>query len=271
VLKITAYLDESQVTEDTKHVIIAGFYGENSNWDALSEGWKGALRNRGGHLHMTDLRWNSAHAEKRIKPLLERLGPLPYRQGLTPIYGATKISHFADLLKTNPEKAAFSGYIVCLSQILGSLCVHLPAHASLRVICEEQRVYQELAQKMFHLVAKWMAKRPDNPWLDEFGTVPKRSTFMTEPADYFAFAMGKFLDENGTKKDLWCRPIFNGADPKKTIKVFRREQAREATTIVLDSSKKNRDVFESEEFEKWLKAQGRSEASMRSLSRRFRN
>jgi len=271
VLNVTAYLDESQITEDTRHVVIAGFYGENSNWDALGGEWKDALKNRSGHLHMTDLRWNSTQAEKRIKPLLEKLGLLPYRQGLTPIYGATKISHFADLLKTDPEKAAFSGYTVCFSQILGKLCVYLPAHASLRVICEEQRVYQGLAQSMFHLVAKWMAKRPDNPWLDEFGTVPKHSTFMTEPADYLAFAIGKFLDENGTKKDLWCRPIFNGVDPKKMVEVFDREQAREATRIVQDSSRKGQDVFESEEFETWLRAQGRSEASLRSLSRRFKN
>jgi hypothetical protein len=270
VLKITAYLDESQVTEETKHVVIAGFYGENANWDALGDGWMGALKPRGRKsLHMTDLRWNSVGSEKKIKPLLEKLGSLPYEHKLTPIYGATKVNHFADLLKTDPEKAAFAGYIVCFSQILGKLCVHLPAHASLRVICEAQTKYQELAGKMFHLVARWMAKKPENPWLDEFGTVPKGSTFMTEPADYLAFAIGKFLDENGTKKDSWCRPIFNGIDPNKIVEVFNKEQAREATRIVQNSSRKGQDVFQSEEFEKWLRAQGRSEASLRSLSKRF--
>lgn len=268
-MNITAYLDESQVTEKTKHVVIAGFYGENQHWDALSDGWKGALKNHS--LHMTDLRWGGKKAGQRVKLMLEKLGPLPYEHKLTPIYGATKVDHFADLLKTDPEKVAFAGYMFCFSQILGKLCVHLPAHASLRVVCEQQTVYQDLAQKMFHLVAKWMAKRPDNPWLDEFGTVPKGSTFMTEPADYFAFAIGKFLDENGSKKDSWCRPIFNGNDPKKIVKVFNREDAREATRIVQYSSRKGQDVFESKEFEKWLKAQGRSEASLRNLTRRFAN
>jgi hypothetical protein len=272
VLKVSAYLDESQVTASTEHVVVAGFYGENPNWEALKDKWQALLKQRGReHLHMKELRWTHRNAETRTKSLLAQLGPLPNQCKLMPIYGATKVSHFADLLKTDPEKAAFSGYIVCLSQILGKLCVHLPAHASLRVICEEQKVYQGLAQRMFHLVARWMAKRPDNPWLDEFGTVPKRSTFMTEPADFLAFAIGKFLDENGAKKDLWCRPIFNGVDPKKIVDVFDREQAREATRIVQDSSSKGQDVFESEEFEQWLKAQGRSEASLRSLSKRFKN
>jgi hypothetical protein len=94
---------------------------------------------------------------------------------------------------------------------------------------------------------------------------------MTEPADFLASGIGKYLDENGTKKDLWCRPIFGELDPSKIVDAMPRESAREATEIILNSSRKRESVFESEEFEKWLKAQGRSEASLRSLSRRFKS
>jgi hypothetical protein len=271
-LKISAYLDESQVTATTEHVVVAGFYGENTDWESFKDEWRDSLKRRAReHLHMKELRWTHRNAERRTKSLLAQLGPLPYKFKLKPIYGATKISHFADMLKSEIDKEVFSGYIVCLSSILAKLCVSLPSHATLRVICEEQKVYQELARKLFHLVAKWMSKKPENPWLDEFGTVQKASTCMTEPSDYLAFAIGKYLDEKDSKKDLWCRPVFNGIDPKKIVKVFHREQAREATRIVQDSSRRGRDVFESEEFEKWLKAQGKSEASLRDLSIRFRN
>jgi hypothetical protein len=152
VLKLTAYLDESQVTENSKHVIVAGFYGESAHWNGLKDEWKSALKNRS--LHMKDLRWGGKHADRRIKPLLEKLGRLPHEHKLTLIYGATKIQHYSDLLSNDIEKKAFSGYVVCFSQILGKLCVHLPAHASLRVVCEEQKVYQKLASKMFYQVAK---------------------------------------------------------------------------------------------------------------------
>jgi len=272
VLKVSAYLDESQVTETARHVIVAGFYGADTDWESLKDDWQPTLlRYNRPRLHMKDLRWNRKSAEKVLKPMLAELGAFPGQRKLKPIYGAAKISHFADMLETDVEKAAFSGYIVCFSQILGKLCFHLPAHASLRVVCEEQTKYKDLAEKMFHQVHKWMARKPENPWLDQFSTVPKGSTFMTEPADYLAFAIGKFLDENGSKKDLWCRPIFNGMDPKEIVEVFDREQAREATRIVQDSSRKGQDIFQSEEFEKWLRAQGRSEASLRSLTKRFKS
>jgi hypothetical protein len=271
VLKLTAYLDESQVTEQTGHVVVAGFYGEDHNWNAFSGEWQTVLsRRQKQHLHMTDLRWNHKKAEQRVKPLLAELGPLPYKYNLMPLRGAVKVSHYADMLNSEGQ-AILSGYNYCFSRILGHLCVDLPAHASLRMVCEEQVRHQGLASKMFHVVGKRMARHPENAWLDSFMTVRKGSTFMTEPADYLAFAIGKFLDERNSTKDIWCRSIYNEVPPEKFIRVHPKNRVREGMRIVLDSSKRNESVFESKEFGLWLKTQGMNQANMKSLIERFRS
>ena len=273
MLKVTAYLDESQVTTDTKHVVVAGFYGENASWDSFSGEWQAELARRGRkHLHMKELRWSSKKAEKRIKPLLSDLGSLPAKYRLSLLYGAVRVSDYSDMLVGNsPAQKILNGYLVCFSKVLADLCIVLPAHASLRVVCEQQKVYEALARKMFELVARSMSRNPRNAWLDGFTSVPKASIFMTELADYLAFAIGKFLDEEGTKKDLWCRPIFGGVEPKRLIKVRSRDAVSAGTRIVLESSKRGESVFESTEFEEWWKAQGKNQANVRALTERLRN
>src|SRR5437868_217512 len=69
------------VAEEPPRIILAGFIGWESNWSAFEPEWKVALGQR-PYLHMSDLRWGQ---KVKTGKLLNRLGPIPYRQGLLPV------------------------------------------------------------------------------------------------------------------------------------------------------------------------------------------
>ena len=85
---LTAYLDESG-QESKGFVFIAGFLGNEEQWNKCAADWKAALGNRHG-LHMRKLRWTSP----RTPGLLAKLRPVPRKSGLEPMIGGVKVSEF---------------------------------------------------------------------------------------------------------------------------------------------------------------------------------
>jgi hypothetical protein len=240
MLNVTAYLDESQHT-DPRHAVVAGFCGDCEQWKGLISDWRPALGKKKA-LHMSELRWNGTAGERRIKPLLERLGPIPLKNRLFPVYGAVKVSDYADLLKGKPEfEKKVCGYIVCLSVVLAKLNQRVVGHAKIKIVCERQDQYEPLARALFESFGNIVGKDPRNPYFSSIEYIDKDSCMLTQPADFLSFAMGKYLDERGSRKDLWCRPIFNGHDPKTVPgHLYGREQARRKITEIIRLSIEHR-------------------------------
>jgi hypothetical protein len=227
MLSVTAYLDESQHT-GPGHVVVAGFCGDEDMWNGFAGDWKTALGHRSG-LHVTELRWNGRASEKRVKSVLERLGSIPLKNRLMPVYGAVKSSDYLDLLVGKPEfEKKICGYAVCLSIIFTKLTKLLAGHLKIKIVCERQDRYEPLARALFDSFVSIVGKDPRNPYFSGIEFIPKESSMLTQPADYLAFALGKYLDERGSKKDLWCRPIFGEFSPNKIPgHVYTRERARQ--------------------------------------------
>src|ERR1700722_4543874 len=95
MLVLTAYIDESGYgAKDI--IVLGGFVGNDQQWDKCSKEWAFALGKRRA-LHMKTLRWKNT---ERIKPLLEKLGPVPHDCGLIPIWARLRVSDYADLMET---------------------------------------------------------------------------------------------------------------------------------------------------------------------------
>src|SRR5580700_11692041 len=72
-LMLTAYLSKSDASTLSEYVAVAGFYGQDDQWNALSLGWKQALGRRKS-LRMKTLRIDSK--PQRAKCLLDALAPI---------------------------------------------------------------------------------------------------------------------------------------------------------------------------------------------------
>jgi hypothetical protein len=243
MLNLTVYADESQ-HKGPGHAVIAGFCGGEEQWNGLPPDWKVALGGR-KRLHMRSLHWNGETGKRRIKPLLERLGHVPYKNGLLPLYGAIKISDYLDLMQGKPDfEKKLCGYLICLSVIFSALNKIFKGDVKIKIVCEKQKEYEPLAQALFSSFRQMVGKDPANPYFSGLEFIQKDDSILTQPADFLAFAMGKYLDERGGKKDLWCRPIFNGKDPKTVPgHVYPKEQARKKMTEIIRRVEKHRSEY----------------------------
>jgi hypothetical protein len=208
---IRVYLDESRHNETNSFMVVAGFWGTEDQWDALIPDWTSALGKRRS-LHMRTLRLNSNRGEIRGRELLGRLGPLPYKHGLAPIYGAVKTSDYLDIVSNTDYKNDFPGYAICLTAVMQRLSKALPGHESVKIVCEIQRSYEEIARRTFRQVrAAAPISDPNRPYFAAIDFISKGSSVLTQPCDFLAYAIAEGHQDGESHKAKLCRPILGAS------------------------------------------------------------
>jgi hypothetical protein len=72
---------------------------------------------------------------------------------------------------------------------------------------------------------------PAKPYFESIEFVTKDATTLTQPADYLAFAIAKYLEDPNSKKCIWSRPIVHGQDIHGRL--LTREQIRKVVREAL--------------------------------------
>ena len=222
-----AYLDETG-QESKNWVFIAGFLGNEDQWRKFAPAWREALGPQRKSLHMSELRFK----KEREKRLLERLGPIPVSCGLDPMVVGVRVSDYADLVGDNPLlKQVHCGYVIAVQVLTCQALRVIPPTERLELIFEEQRVYSSLvdiAMRYLSVQADgYVATRDGKPKLAKCSYVPKISTCLIEPADYFAYAMGQYHKDKTSRRTQWCMPILRSVDAVHPIGALStKEQTR---------------------------------------------
>ena len=202
---LTAYLSKGEPSTLSEYVAVAGFYGHDDQWNALSHGWKQALGRRKS-LRMKTLRIDSK--PQRAKCLLDALAPIPERHGLKPLCSLVRVADYMDLIKDGTQATtALAGYLACLSIILIALNHAVPRHESIKVVCEIQRDHETEAVRMFRVVTRGMAD-PAKPYFSGIEFIQKDSSVFTQPADFLAVAARRWHEDKKSVASTICRPIL---------------------------------------------------------------
>ncbi len=226
-MTLTAYLDESgHETKDWG--FIAGFYGNDDQWRQLVPLWQTALGKR-KKLHMNELRWNYP----RIKKLLDRLGPIPGKCKLTPVVGGVRVSDYEDLIAGTIDEKLMKGYIACLMPLVFQLLRVVPSDDRVDLIFEEQKEYEPYANlalsaliSLMNESIPWGRGRDGLPKLSKWSFVPKDSTILTQPADYFAYALLQAYRDKNSKKTKWCQSILESGGGEGIGAILKRQTIR---------------------------------------------
>jgi hypothetical protein len=198
---LTAYLDESGHHEK-KDVILAGFIGRESNWQECDKQWREALGRQRTSLHTKDLRFKKDGDRK----LLERLGPVPYRCGLTAMFGHVRVSDYTDLVPQGTifEKT-FNGYVLSLFPMIQAALLRFP-NDKISLVFEEVGQY-EIATRMVVRSFQNVLGEDGKPRIHGVQFVNKGATNRTQPGDYLAFAMLQYLRDKSSVKSHWTSSI----------------------------------------------------------------
>jgi len=227
----TAYVDESG--HETKDwMFVAGFMGDDEQWKQFVPMWREALGGKEA-LHMNELRWKS----DRTRELLARLGPVPDNCGLTAVVGGVRVSDYDDLLRGTPAKRLLKGYVACIYPLVVNILRSLPDTERLTIVFEQQHEYQPFAECALAAIVSlrnqkpdWFLTRDGLPKLASWAFVSKNSTTLTQPADYFVYALRQLYHDRHSKKTEWCRPILKSGNGQGIGAVMTRKQIRQ--TIV---------------------------------------
>jgi hypothetical protein len=209
----TAYIDESG-HESRNHVILAGFVGDDQQWDACAEAWKVGLGQRKS-LHMCELRWTSK-SNYRVKKLLQHLGPIPYKSGLTPVFCGVNVSDYSDLISGTLVTKANKGYVLALYHMVPHILATLKGEERLKLVLEENMQYapflaltQMVCSGLAKVVSSPIFRTPSGlPRLAGVEFIPKESSLLTQPADYLAFSILQHCRDPRSQKARWCAPIL---------------------------------------------------------------
>ena len=230
-LMLTAYLDESG--QDSKDwVFIAGFLGNDEQWQKCATDWKTALGQK-SRLHMRELRWN----HPRTARLLAKLGPIPRNAGLEPVLGGVRVSHYADLIAGGIEEKLLNGYVAALYPLLIQMLKWIPRNERVEIVFEEQQRYAPFANAMLgslaalRIPAEVMLTRDGLPKLAGWKFVPKESTILTQPADFLAYATTQVYRDRNSERAKMCMPIVGDEDATVIGKVLSRHEVRSVTQL----------------------------------------
>lgn len=207
-LMITVYLDESKHDDRNSYMVVAGFWGNKEQWGALTPDWIDSLGKRKS-LHMSTLRLNSERGAKRSRTLLKRLGALPYKHGLTPVYAAVKTGDYLDIVANTSTEKRLPGYVICLTAVISRLSKSVPSNESIKIICETQTTYEGMAVLTFRqLRASYPISQPSRPYFSGIEFIPKDSSVLTQPSDFLAYAVAEGHRDRKSRKTRLCNPIL---------------------------------------------------------------
>jgi hypothetical protein len=223
---LTLYADESGQHQDDERMFVAGYMGNDEEWKKFPDLWKQAIYPR-PHLHLNRVKFR--HVLE--KQMLEKAGIVPKTCGLTPILGGVRIKDYRDLVRGTQEERALCGYAICIYAMVYSALRVVPAYERLEVVLEQQDRYGIYAQGVMQVIAD-MGDSPEilmadgKPKLANWRFVPKYSTSLTEPGDYFAYALFQSWKDQTSRRSVWCKPILDAHDGHGIGHIWKRDEVR---------------------------------------------
>jgi hypothetical protein len=203
---LKGYFDESGIHPGDHLTVVAGFVGNEKQWNDFSADWIKALAPR-PHLHMVDLRWNQ-HPDE-VRKLLARLGPIPERHGLLPVVGGLWQRDYEAVVKGRVRGMFTTPYILALIVCMVKILQFISPSEDISFMFENQGRYKNAAQEMHDAVFNLQTK---DPRVKGLVFVPKGAIVCTEPADYLAYQVHQYHSDQTSEKSKMGMSILGDGD-----------------------------------------------------------
>lgn len=203
-----AYIDESGQEQTADWMAVGGFMGNSFQWCQVASMWGPAIAPRKS-LHMSDLRFK----RDRERRMLERAGAIPDKAGLVPLMAVVKVNDYLDMISGTIREQLWSGYTACCYALVFNALRCVPPNERLEVVFEDQQRYGENTCIALRTLAEFdhpeLLTTDGKSKLAKWSYVPKGSTPLLEPADYFAYALLQSHRDKTSVRAQWSKPILN--------------------------------------------------------------
>jgi len=203
---LTGYFDESGLASSDKFCTVAGFVGNEAQWNAFIADWIPALGQR-KNLHMTDLRWNTRY--DKIVTDLALLGAIPHRYNLSPVRVGLWHKDVEELLKGKINENFTSPYVMCAVTCISAVLQELiGADDEIMFIFDRQEGRRARTMDILHKLVFQTAKMDRR--VKDIDFRPYKSTVCFDPADYYAYGFRENQVNPDGPRAKACLPIARG-------------------------------------------------------------
>ena len=190
ILMLTAYFDESGIHEGNHLCIVAGYVGNDAQWEGFISEWIPALGRR-KNLHMKKIR-----NFKRAARLLDKLGPIPERHHLQRIVGGIRWRDYNEIVK-GPLLGRTNPYMHAAGICIASALAYIPRSEEIAIVFSAQDLYQSQMEAVDRVLFRGL-KRDSRLKSVTFSS--PESTVCFDPADYLAFEVREFNKSSDSEK-----------------------------------------------------------------------
>jgi hypothetical protein len=202
---LTGYFDESGIHNGDHLCVVAGFVGNDAQWQAFIADWIPAISPR-KNLHMKDLRWKQQ--PERIAALLRKLGPIPYKYNLKPVSAGLFWRDYNSIVKGKIDEKFTHPYVVCATCCMAVVLKEIAEADDVYFLFDRQEGMRRETMLALHDIVY------NNFGIDSrvkgMDFIKRDSTVCLDPADYLAFV----VRERGTDKDSIKAKLGNAIMPK---------------------------------------------------------
>lgn len=195
---MTAYFDESGIHGGDTWCIVAGFVGNDAQWQAFAADWITAIRPR-ENLHLKKLRWNQ-HPE-RIAPLLATTGPIPAKYNLTPVAVGVRWRDYNSIAKGKIREKFTNPYMICAYCAMATVLFEVLGSDDIYFLFDRQ---EGLRKETMHTLRDFVFDRVGvDSRIKGLEFITRKQTVCLDPADYLAFMLREqAMDEDSPKAKL---------------------------------------------------------------------
>jgi hypothetical protein len=222
---LTGYFDESGVHKGDHLCVVAGFIGNENQWGSYINDWITALGPQRKNLHMQSLRWKQ-HPQ-RIAALLEKLGPIPHRYNLTPVYSAMYQRDYREIMEGNVAPEYTTPFMTCAQTCMAITLQEVIGDSEVAFIFERRRVDNGAIESLNSFV--FGAVGVDSR-VRELTFSTYKHTVCLDAADFLAYQIRELNLDKESPKAKMGMSIMQGEAHGGT---FTREQMIEKTADLI--------------------------------------
>ena len=195
---LTVYFDESGIHEGDHLCVVAGFVGNDAQWQAFAADWVPAILPR-LNLHMKELKWK--RRPDRVASLLARLGPIPEKFNLTPVAVSMHRKDYNAIVKGKVREKFATPYQLCAQAAIAVVLLEIAGSDDVSFRFDRQ---EGVRRETMHTVRDFVFERVGvDSRFKGLEFIPRTSTVCLDPADYLAFVVReRELDEKSPKARL---------------------------------------------------------------------
>jgi hypothetical protein len=181
VALLTAYFDETGVHGEGV-CVVAGFVGNDAQWLALAADWISAVK-PSKNLHMNKLRWKQHPTA--VASRIARLGPIPHKYNLRPVYAGLKWGEYNSILKPKNNSEFVKPYVLCSLCAIDIVLTELAEGDDVLFVFDRQEGKRRIA--MDELRTSVFENFGADRRVRDVTFLKREDTVCLDPADYLAY------------------------------------------------------------------------------------